>query len=324
MQKSMKTLYPALSPYHSFFLATDSQHSVYVEESGNPQGVPVIFLHGGPCSGTKPDHRRFFNPEHYRIILFDQRGCGLSLPFGELEHNTTHDLLDDMERIRKHLAIDRWLVFGGSWGAALALLYGQRHPNQVLGLVIRAVFLVRQQDLAWFAKDGANRLFPEQWQQLLDSVHCQPEDDVIARLCAAIWGPDEIAQRRAAKAWMDWGGQVTLGQQFQNTMLIDHVSDKMVKQVGMELHYAKHHYFLENNQILANCHKLADIPTVIIHGRQDWVCPIEAGFQLHRALPDARYIVLDHAGHIAQGEDMIDALVTATDFFASQGFASAG
>ena len=156
----MKTLYPEISPFHTFFLETGSKHSVYVEQSGIPEGIPVLFLHGGPCSGTKPDHRRFFNPEHYHIILFDKRGCGLSLPFGELENNTTQDLIDDMERIRQHLSIEQWMLFGGSWGAALALLYAQQHQDKVLGMIIRAVFLARLQDLEWFAKVGANLIYP--------------------------------------------------------------------------------------------------------------------------------------------------------------------
>ena len=312
----MRTLYPEISPYHTFFLSTDSAHSVYVEQSGNPDGIPVIFLHGGPCSGTKPDHRRFFNPEHYRIILFDQRGCGLSLPFGELENNTTHDLLDDMERIRQYLHLKQWLIFGGSWGAALALLYAQRHPERVLGLVIRAVFLVRQHDLDWFAKDGVNRIYPEQWQCLLDGISYHEQDTVIGGLCAALWSDDEIAQRRAAKAWMAWGGRVTLGRDYQVGGLA-HITEKMIKQVRMELHYAKHHYFIEPDQILENCARLAQIPTVIIHGRQDLVCPLEAGFTLHKALPHAQFMVLENAGHIAQGTEMINALVTATDNFAT-------
>ena len=311
----MKTLYPEIAPYHTFFLATDSKHAVYVEQSGNPDGLPVIFLHGGPCSGTKPDHRRFFNPELYRIILFDQRGCGLSLPFGELENNTTQDLIADMERIRQTLAIDGWLVFGGSWGAALGLLYAQQHPEKVIGLIIRAVFLVRQQDLNWFAKDGANRIYPEQWQRLLESIPEQSRGNLVLGLCDALWGDDEVAKRRVAKEWMAWGGQVALGNDYQSDRQNDHVTEKMVKQVRMELHYAQHGYFIRENQILENCAVLQAIPTIIIHGRQDLVCPIEAGMKLHQALPDADYVVLPNAGHIAQGTEMINALVAATDDF---------
>jgi len=312
----MKTLYPEIPPYHSFFLGTGSKHAVYVEQSGNPDGIPVIFLHGGPCSGTKPDHRRFFNPELYRIILFDQRGCGLSLPFGELENNTTQDLVDDMERIRNELAITQWLVFGGSWGGALALLYAQQQQDKVLGLIIRGVFLVRQQDLDWFAKDGAGKIYPEQWQRLVESIPEQGRGNLVQRLCATFWGEAEVAQRRAAKESMAWGNQVALGNDYQPSPKGEHVTEKMIKQVRMELHYAKHHYFLAENQILDNCAGLAEIPTIIIHGRFDFVCPMEAGYSLHKALPKADYIVLPNAGHVAQGKEMIDALVAATDSFA--------
>ncbi|MFI3154917.1 MAG: prolyl aminopeptidase [Methylococcaceae bacterium] len=314
----MKILYPEIKPYHSFFLETGSKHAVYVEQSGNIDGIPVIFLHGGPCSGTKPDHRRFFNPALYRIILFDQRGCGLSLPFGELENNTTQDLIDDMERIRNQLLIDQWLVFGGSWGGALALLYAQQHKDKVTGLIIRAVFLARQQDLDWFAKEGAGKIYPEQWQRLVESIPEQQRDHLMQGLCNVLWGKDEVAQRRAAKEWMAWGGQVSLGNDYQPSPKGEHATELMVKQVRMELHYAKHHYFIEENRILDNCGILADIPTVIIHGRHDFVCPMEAGYRLHKALPHAEYIVLANAGHVAQGKDMINTLIAATDWFAEQ------
>jgi proline iminopeptidase len=316
----MKTLYPEILPYHSFFLETGSKHAVYVEQSGNPEGIPVIFLHGGPCSGTKPDHRRFFNPELYRIILFDQRGCGLSVPFGELENNTTQDLIDDMERIRIHLAVDQWLVFGGSWGGALALLYAQQHSDKVAGLILRGVFLVRQQDLDWFAKDGAGRIYPEQWQRLVESIPEQNQGNLVQGLCDALWGEDEVAQRRAAKEWMAWGGQVSLGNDYQPSPKGEHATEKMVKQVRMELHYAKHRYFLEENQIMDNCDGLSEIPTVIIHGRYDFVCPMEAGYNLHKVLPNAEYIVLPTAGHVAQGKEMVNALVAATDRFAERNY----
>jgi len=314
----MKTLYPEINPYHSFFLETGSKHAVYVEQSGNLDGIPVIFLHGGPCSGTKPDHRRFFNPELYRIILFDQRGCGLSLPFGELENNTTQDLIDDMERIRNQLAIDQWLVFGGSWGGALALLYAQTHIEKVTGLIIRAVFLARQLDLDWFAKDGASKIYPEQWQRLIESIPEQGRGNPVQGLCDVLWGGDEVAQRRVAKEWMAWGGQVSLGNDYQPSPKGEHATEKMVKQVRMELHYAKQHYFIEENRILDNCGGLVKIPTVIIHGRHDFVCPMEAGHSLHKVLPNAEYIVLPNAGHVAQGKEMINALVAATDRFAEQ------
>lgn len=308
----MKTLYPELSPYHTFFLATNSSHAVYVELSGNADGIPVIFLHGGPCSGTKPDHRRFFDPARYHIILMDQRGCGLSTPFGELEHNTTQDLIDDMEHIRQQLHISQWVVFGGSWGATLALLYAQQHTARVSGLILRGVFLARQKDMDWFLNDGVNRIFPEQWQHL---IHCVPEaqrHDLLLGLFDGLWGDDELAQRRIAREWSHWGAQVALGQAFEAEPN-EHVTEQLLKQVRMELHFARHRYFIAEGQILANCHPLQKIPTIIIHGRMDLMCPIEATLRLHAAMPHAKYIVLPTAGHIAKGEAMVDALVSASD-----------
>lgn len=311
----MRTLYPEINPYHTFYLETGSRHSVYVEESGNAKGIPAVFLHGGPCSGTKPDHRRFFDPESYRIILFDQRGCGQSKPFGEISRNTTQELIDDMERMRKKLGIREWMLFGGSWGAALALLYAQQHTDHVLGMILRGVFLARQMDMDWFLKNGAGRIYPEQWQRLYESVPPSGRNDVVKGLCEAIAGSDEIAQRRVAREWSAWGAQVALGNLFKADETL-HVTEQMVLQAAMELHYADHNYFISENQILDNCDKLQDIPTIIIHGRNDLVCPIEAAISLQHALPEAETIILPNAGHIAQNDDMIDALVSATDKFA--------
>jgi len=309
----MKSLYPEISPFKTFFLQTKSQHTVYVEQSGNPQGIPVIFLHGGPCSGTKPGHRQFFNPEKYHIILMDQRGCGLSLPFGEVAHNTTQDLIDDMEQIRKQLDIEQWLLFSGSWGSTLALLYAQQHTAYVSGLIIRGVFLARQKDMDWFSEQGAGRVYPEKWQQLINSIPEAGRVDWVKGLYDAVFGDDEITQRRAANAWIAWGGQVALMHDYKEDDKPVHVSEKMVKQVQMEIHYALNKYFIVENQVLQGCGVLQDIPIIIIHGRKDLVCPMEAGLSLHKALPNAEYIVLPNGGHIASGEEMIDALVDATD-----------
>jgi len=312
----MKTLYPEITPFHTFFLETDGDHRVYVEQSGNPAGIPAIFLHGGPCSGTKPDHRRFFNPERYRIILMDQRGCGLSEPFGELAGNTTQDLLADMERIRERLAIRQWLLFGGSWGGTLALLYAQRHPEAVLAMILRGVFLARRADMEWFLSEhGVNRIYPELWQEMQTNLPDLPGGTVLERFCEAVFSADSELARVAVRLWQAWSGQVALGNDYQESL--EAVGEKMLRQVKMELHYAVHDYFIGENQILANCADLGAIPTIIVHGRNDLTCPIESGWRLHRALPQSLFRVLPNAGHIARGEEMIHALVSATDEMAA-------
>lgn len=307
----MKSLYPEISPFHTFLLETESCHRVYVEQSGNPAGIPVIFLHGGPCSGTKPDHRRFFDPERYHIILMDQRGCGQSLPFGELDGNTTQDLLADMEAIRERLRIDSWLLFGGSWGGTLALLYAQRYPQRVAAMILRGVFLARQTDMDWFLRDGVNRIYPQAWQALLQAAAAEAGEDVLQKLCLAVFGNEEAVAKRGARQWLAWGGQVALGNEYRDDD--QPLPETAVKQVQMELHYARNGYFIAENQILRNCAVLQDIPAIIIHGQNDLTCPLEAGWRLHQALPRAKFVVLPNAGHVAKGEEMIAALVAATD-----------
>lgn len=309
----MKSLYPDITPFHHFYLQTDSGHSVYVEQSGNPQGAAVIFLHGGPGSGTKPHHRRFFNAQKYHIILMDQRGCGKSRPFGELKNNTTQHLIADMEQIRIQLQIKKWHLFGGSWGSTLALLYAQQHSEKVLSMVIRGVFLARQQDLNWLCKDGVNHIYPEKWQQLLDTLPQQTEADIIETLYNAIFCQHELLKRRVAKAWNDWAGQVTLMSDFQADEASQYVDQETLKQTQLELHYAKNNYFIAENQVLNHVATLKHIPTVIIHGRRDLVCPMEAGVSLYKKLPHAQFIALPDSGHVASDEGMINALVTATD-----------
>jgi proline iminopeptidase len=309
----MKTLFPEIEPFNHFFLKTDSVHSVYVEQCGNPNGVPIVFLHGGPCSGCKPDHRRFFDPNYYHIILLDQRGCGRSLPFGELENNTLPDLINDLERIREQLQLEKWVLFGGSWGATLALAYAEKHVERVQSLILRGSFLARFQDMNWFlGQNGVALIYPEIWQQLHDSIPVEHRtDNLFSDLCAALWGKDELAIRRVTKAWQAWGGQVALGNFYQHNDF--HITDHDIKQVKMELHYAKNAYFLAENQLLENAAILQNVPTTIIHGRHDLVCPIEAAWKLHKFLPHANFVVLPNSAHIAQGDEMIDALVTATE-----------
>jgi proline iminopeptidase len=312
----MITLFPEISPFHSFFLETGAVHRVYVEQSGNPAGIPVIFLHGGPCSGTKPDHRRFFDPERYHIVLFDQRGCGKSLPFGELEANTSQHLLADMEAIRKQLRVEQWLLFGGSWGATLGLLYAQTFPQQVSGMILRGVFLARQTDMDWFIGNGAPRIYPRQWQELLAGVNAKSGDNILTALCAAVFGEDNETAQTAARLWQSWGGLVALGNGYQQDLKPFDIQDLL--QARMELHYARNAYFIAENRILDNCALLRSIPTIIIHGQQDLTCPPESGWSLYQALPHARFTLLPNAGHVAYGEEMITALVAAANDMANR------
>lgn len=308
----MNTLYPEITPFNTFYLPVTAGHSLYVEQSGNVNGIPVVFLHGGPCSGTRPSQRRFFNPELFHIILFDQRGCGQSKPFGKIAGNTTASLITDLETIRQHLDIERWVVFGGSWGGALALLYAQQFKTRVEALILRGVFLARNQDMDWFIKDGANHIYPELFEDLLAALPAHAVKERVETLYQTVLGADEKAAVNAAKAWEAWGSQLALGEDY-NPEGEKGDENQLVAQVKMELHYTKNHYFIEDNQILNQCATLTDIPVVIIHGRQDLVCPLAAGWQLARALPQASLKILPTAGHIAQGDAMVDALVTAMD-----------
>lgn len=314
----MKPLYPDITPFNTFFLDTGSVHQVYVEQSGNPAGIPVIFLHGGPCSGTKPDHRRFFDPNRYHIVLMDQRGCGLSRPFGEIEGNTTQDLIDDIERIRVRLRVDQWLLFGGSWGATLALLYAQRHPAHVSAMILRGAFLARSTDMAWFLGHGVHRIYPQAWHDLLDSVGADSADGLLDRLYDAVFSDDASVAKHAARGWQCWGAQVALGAEYRGGDSNEDLPDSVVQQTRMELHFAKQRYFLEENQILASMHSILHIPTVIIHGQNDLTCPLDSAWFLHKAMPQSRYLVLPCSGHVARGDEMIDALVSTTDEMATR------
>lgn len=313
----MKVLYPELEPHAILHLQRD-RHQVYVEECGNPDGIPVVFLHGGPGSGCRPHHRRFFDPERYRIVLLDQRGSGRSTPHGELRNNTTPHLLRDLEYIRRRLEIERWLLFAGSWGATLALLYAEAHPARVSGMVLRGTFLARECDLHWFAGEGANRIYPERWHQFLQSLPEAEHSAPLPALHQRLLGKDELAQRRAARAWNLWSSQVALGDAFEVSAFNEHVPAEVLHKARMELHYAVNRYFIGENQILDHCGKLADIPAILIHGRRDLVCLPEAAYGLHQRLSHSSLRILPHAGHISAGQEMIDALVAAADEMAER------
>lgn len=313
----MRVLYPPIDPYHVETLAVDQTHRLHLETCGTAQGLPVVFLHGGPGSGCEPWHRRFFDPAAYRIVLFDQRGCGRSRPHASLEDNTTAHLVSDMERIREHLGIERWVVFGGSWGSTLALAYAEAHPERVLGLVLRGIFLCRPRDIHWFYQEGAGRLFPDYWEDYLAPIPETERDDMVSAYYRRLTGEDEVARMAAAKAWSEWEGRTaTL---LPNPGVVDHFRDPHValSLARIECHYFMNQSFLEPNQLLRDAHRLADIPGTIVHGRYDVVCPLDQAHALHRAWPRAKLEIIPDAGHSAGEPGIVDALVRATDELAA-------
>lgn len=308
----MRMLYPAIKPYVNHSLKVDDVHTLHVEECGNPDGVPVVFLHGGPGAGCGPTHRQFFDPERYRIVLFDQRGCGRSTPHASLEHNTTGHLLADMEFIRRHLGIEQWVLFGGSWGSTLALVYAQAHPERVLGMILRGIFLCRDQDVQWFYQQGASHVFPDYWQEFVRLIPHRERDDLVRAYYQRLTGEDEFARMAAAKAWSAWEARCST--LFYNQDLVDHFSApyEALALARIESHYFMNRSFLSEDQIIRDAGKLAGIPATIIHGRYDMVCPVAQAWELHRAWPRAQLQVIPNAGHSAFEPATVDALIKAT------------
>lgn len=314
----MRTLFPELEPYacHRF---QRGRHQLYVEECGNPAGLTVLFLHGGPGSGCRPYQRRYFDPQRHRIILIDQRGSGRSTPGGELRQNETRHLLADLEWVRRQLGITRWLLFGGSWGATLALVYAQRHPRTVLGMVLRGTFLGRQRDLDWFVgPDGARRLFPDRWAACTEGFSAAEQAEPIAAFHRRLFSDDELGQRRAARQWAFWSEQLLYGDGFDPARFPEHVSLQQVHRTRIELHYAARLYDLAPTPILDHCEPIARVPTIICHGRLDLVCPLESAYLLHRCLPQSELWVLPNTGHLATEPAMVDALVRAVEVMADR------
>jgi proline iminopeptidase len=308
----MQTLYPDIAPYQQHELKVDEIHTLYVEECGEPDGIPVLFVHGGPGSGCSKRDRRFFDPERYRIILFDQRGAGRSAPHAELRNNTTPRLIEDMEAIRQYLGVDQWVLFGGSWGAALSLLYAQSHAERVLGLILRGVFLCRPQDLRWFYQEGASRVFPDFWEDFVSPIPVHERESIIAAYYKRLTGANELAKMAAAKAWATWEGRCA-------TLKANHdvVDGFSAPHTALSLARIEAHYFINNsfigpNQILDNAHRLEDIPGIIIHGRYDMVCPLDNALALHRAWADSDLHIIRDAGHSSEEQSIVDALVKAT------------
>ena len=314
----MRNLYPPIEPYVRHTFEVDPPHRIHVQECGNPRGIPVLFVHGGPGGGCEPYHRQYFDPQRYRVILFDQRGCGRSSPRAELQANTTQALLADMELIRVQLGIDQWLLFGGSWGSTLSLVYSETFPERVLGLVLRGIFLCRRQDIQWFYQDGASRLFPDYWRDFVAPVQPSQRDDMVAAYYELLTGEDEVKRLAAARAWSVWEGRTSTLR--SNPALVEHFGDARfaLSMARIECHYFFNNCWLEPNQILDRADRLHGIPGVIVQGRYDVVCPMDQADALHRAWPAARLEVVEGAGHSAAEPGIIDALLRATDGFASQ------
>lgn len=302
-------LFPAIQPAQTWRLSVSDMHTLYIEESGNPDGTPVVFLHGGPGGSCEPGHRRFFNPESYRIILFDQRGSGKSRPHASLENNTTWDLVADIEKIREFLNIDRWVVFGGSWGSTLALAYAQTHPGRVLGMILRGIFLAREEDVNWFFNGHAARIFPESWAEFLEPIPVNERDDIITAYYRRLTSENEIVRMGAAKHWSIWeGSSVTL---LPDKNVVDHFSDPHIALsiARIECHYFINQCFLRPNQLLEDMAKISHIPGFIVHGRYDLVCPIDQAFLLQENWENTQLKIIPDAGHAVTEHGISKALV---------------
>ena len=309
----MRSLYPEIEPNNYYQHPVDDIHEIYFEESGNPSGIPVLFLHGGPGLGSSENHRRYFDPVQYRIINFDQRGCNRSSPRGEVRNNTTWDLLNDIEVIREKLNIDKWLLFGGSWGATLALLYTQDNPQHTLGLILRGTFLARRRDQHWFTNDGVCRIFPDQWEKFRSFIPADEQHDLVAAYYERLISTDQELMAQTARQWSDWAGKVVTYLLENNQYVTPDDVTEVINQVRIETHFASHGYFIQENQILTEISKTPEVPIFIIHGRRDLTCTVDSSWELHKALSGSVLTIVEQGGHLASDPVMTDALVTATD-----------
>ncbi|MYZ47468.1 prolyl aminopeptidase [Rhizobiales bacterium L72] len=315
----MRGLYPPVEPRESGLLDVGDGHQVYWEICGPPDGKPAVFLHGGPGGGCGPVHRRLFDPARYRVLLFDQRGCGRSRPHAELEANTTWHLVADIERLRDLMGVERWQVFGGSWGSALALAYAETHPDRVSELVLRGIFTLRQAELDWYYRHGASLVYPDKWERFLAPIPPAERDDLVAAYRKRLTHPDREVRVEAARAWSVWEGETI-------TLLPDpgisahHAGSEFALAFArIENHYFVHHGWMEDGQLIRNAHRLAGIPGVIVQGRYDMACPPATAWDLHRAWPQAEIHIVEGAGHAFSEPGILDRLIEATDRFAREG-----
>jgi proline iminopeptidase len=320
----MRSLYPEIEPYDHGLLDVGDGHRVYWELCGNPRGKPVVFLHGGPGGGCSPVQRRLFDPQKYRILLFDQRGCGRSLPYAELEANTTWHLVADIERLRGMIGVESWMVFGGSWGSTLALAYAQTHPERVSELVLRGIFTLRRAELLWYYQEGASWMFPDKWERFLAPIPPEERGDLMSAYRRRLTHPDPAVQRQAARAWSLWEGEtITLlpNQGYTDLFGDEHYALAFAR---IENHYFVHEGFFEEGQLIRDAHRLKDIPGVIIQGRYDIATPPRTAWDLHKAWPEARFILVPDAGHAVSEPSIAHHLIEATDAFAGDGSLAGG
>jgi proline iminopeptidase len=313
----MRTLYPPIETFNSLRLKVSDLHEIHVEEAGNPEGIPVIFVHGGPGGGVNPAYRRYHDPKKWRIILFDQRGAGKSTPHAELRENTTWDLVSDMEKIREHLGLETWHLFGGSWGSTLSLSYAATHPQRVKSLTLRGIFLLREREIRWFYQHGASEIFPDAWDGYLAPIPEAERDDLVAAYYKRLTSGDAAIEAEAAKAWSVWEGS-TSKLEMDPVLIAQTGGDTFARAFArIECHYFTNKGFLEKDGwLLEQAEKYRNIPAVIVQGRYDVVCPVRSAWDLHRVWPEADLKIIATAGHSASEPGIIDALVTATDGFA--------
>lgn len=312
----MRELYPPIEPYQEGTLPVSDLHTLYYEQSGNPDGKPVVVLHGGPGGGCIPEYRQYFNPEKWRIIMFDQRGCGRSLPYAELRENTTWHLVADIEKLRIHLGVESWVVFGGSWGSTLSLAYSQTHPERCNGLILRGIFMLRSEELRWFYQEGASYIFPDAWEEYVRPIPPEEQHDFLTAYYQRLTSDDPQVRLEAAKAWSVWEGSTS--KLYPDSDLMERFGDEefAIAFARIECHYFINKGFFEReDQLLVNVDKIRQIPAVIVQGRYDIVCPMKTAWELHRAWPEAEFIVVPDAGHSMSEPGIKSALIAATDQF---------
>jgi proline iminopeptidase len=316
----LRTYYPPIEPYATGHLDVGDGHRVYWERVGTPGAMPAVVLHGGPGGGLSPDQRRVFDPARYDVLLFDQRGCGKSTPFASLEANTTWHLVADIERLREMAGIDRWMVFGGSWGSSLALAYAETHPERVTSLILRGIFTLRRWELLWYYQQGASALFPDKWERFIAPIPPEERGDMIAAYRRRLVGDDREAQLVAAKAWAQWEGEtITL---LPNPAISQpfYGDEYALAFARIENHYFTHGGWFEDGQLIANAGRLRDVPGVIVQGRYDVACPAQTAWDLHRAWPEAEFHLVEGEGHVMAEPGILSQLIMATDRFAGTEF----